>query len=102
MSTHFRRLLALGAVLLPAALLAAGCGSPWKGVPANSLGEGTESLGGEYGRFVLNDRRVIEMQIVSVDYPYVDGHRVLGKWRTSRQVRVDLREVQRIEVRDES
>jgi len=102
MSKHFRSLLLLGAVLLPATLFAAGCGSAWKSIPPSSVGEDTQNLGGEYGRFVMNDQRVIEMRIVAMKYPWVDGHRVLGRWSTRRTVRVDLRQVSRIEVRNES
>lgn len=90
------RLLPLLAVLL--ALATAGCGSSWKAVPVGSVDESTQVLG-DYARFTLNDQRVIELRVLSVRYPFVEGHRMLGEWSTPRRMRVDLREVSRIEVR---
>jgi hypothetical protein len=80
--------------------LTAGCGAGWRGVPLDSLGPATESLGGEHARFTLKDERVLEMRILEVKYPFVEGHRVIGEWSTERKLRVDLREVSRVEVRN--
>lgn len=88
--------------LLPALLLApAGCGSVWQGVPVASVDESTQALG-EYARFTLNDRRVIELRVTEVKFPWVEGQRVVGDWTNGRTLRVDLREVAKIEVRGTS
>jgi hypothetical protein len=64
-----------------------------------SLDESTQSLG-EQARFTLNDRRVIEMRVSQVKYPWVEGERLVGDWTNGRTLRVDLRQVSRIEVLD--
>jgi hypothetical protein len=87
----------LAAVLL--LCLAAGCGSGWRGVALDSLDAQAQNLGGEEARFTLKDERVIEMRVVLVQYPFVEGHRLVGDWSTERMMRVDLREVSRLEVR---
>jgi hypothetical protein len=85
--------------LLVLLILAAGCGSGWRGVALDSLDPTVQSLGGEEARLTLKDQRVIEMRVVEVRYPYVEGHRLVGGWSTERAMRVDLREVSRLEVR---
>jgi hypothetical protein len=98
---RIRRLVAfpIALALLLGALAGAGCGSAWTRVPLEGLSESTEDLGGEYARFVLDDDRVLELRVVSVAYPYVEGNRVLGTWSTPRRIRVDLRSVTRLDVR---
>jgi hypothetical protein len=87
------------ALAAAALALAGGCSSAWTRVPLESLGPATESLGGERARFTLNDERMIEMRVLWVRYPFVEGHRVAGGWSTDRKLRLDLREVSRVEVR---
>lgn len=88
--------------LIPAAALAlAGCGSPWRSVPVGSVDESTRELG-DVARFTLNDQRVIDLQVTEVKYPFVEGHRLVGKWTNGRLLRVDLRDVAKIEVRGAS
>jgi hypothetical protein len=66
-----------------------------------SVDESTQALG-EYARFTLNDRRVIELRVTEVKFPWVEGQRVVGDWTNGRTLRVDLREVAKIEVRGTS
>ncbi|MGQ0723509.1 MAG: hypothetical protein ACT4PE_18320 [Candidatus Eiseniibacteriota bacterium] len=82
--------------------LSAGCGGGWRGVALDSLDAQAQSLGGEEARFILKDERVIEMRVLHVQYPFVEGHRLVGAWSTERKMRVDLREVARLEVRKAS
>jgi len=89
----------LTAVALIAAL--AGCGSAWRAVPVATVDESTQTLG-EYARFTLKDERVIEMRVEAVHYPWVEGQRVVSQWTNGRTLRVDLREVSKIEVRNAS
>lgn len=92
----------LAVFLVPAALLAlAGCGSAWRAVPVASVDESTETLG-EYARFTLNDQRVLEVRVSQVNYPWVEGNRIVSDWTNGRTVRVDLRQVAKIEVRGTS
>jgi hypothetical protein len=91
--------------LLPALLASAapliltGCGSAWRDVPVASVDESTQALGGQ-ARFTLNDRRVIELRVSQFKYPWVEGERLVGEWTNGRTLRVDLRQVSRIEIRD--
>jgi len=89
-------------LLVPAAVIAlAGCGSAWRAVPVGSVDESTQALG-EYARFTLKDERVIEMRVATLTYPWVEGTRVVGEWTNGRTLRVDLRQVAKIEVRGAS
>ena len=94
-----RRRRVLGALAILVAFSGAGCGGGWTAVPLGSIGAGTETLGSGETRLQLKDGRVFELRGSRVEYPYVWGDRFLGENMPLRAMRIDLREVARIEVR---
>lgn len=93
---YSRILTALTALL---AFALAGCGGGWTSVPVSDLSEASETLGGDIAEFTLNDDRVFEMRVVTFEYPYVEGHRIVSEWMTPAKMRIDLREVAKIKVK---
>ena len=65
----------------------------------DGIDERTETLGSDVARFTMEDGRVIEFRVVRVEYPYVWGDRYLGENMPLRSMRVDLRDVSRIELK---
>ena len=89
--------LAAAATLLALLVSAAGCGGGWKNVPVETIDETTTTLGSEDVRLTLNDGRVFHFRVSRVEYPYLWGDRFLGENMPLRPMRIDLREVSRVE-----
>ena len=87
---------ALAALLV---LSAPGCGGGWTSLPVDSINEQTETLGSDRVKLTLQDGRVFELVVSRVEYPYVWGDRFLGTNMPLKPMRIDLREVSRIEVK---
>jgi hypothetical protein len=80
-------------------LSASGCGGGWTSVPIDSINEQTESLGSDRVKLTLQDGRVFELVVSRVEFPYMWGDRFLGTNMPLKPMRIDLREVSRIEVK---
>jgi len=75
----------------------AGCGGGWTSIPVTSIDESTQILDSDEVRLTLNDGRVLLFRVSRVEYPYLWGERFLGENMPLKPMRVDLREVARIE-----
>jgi len=85
-------------ILVPISLLVlAGCSSGWTSVPVDSV-DTTLAAAPERARLTLDDGRVLELRVLRAEYPYLWGARLLGENMPSREMRIDLRSVTRIEI----
>lgn len=85
------------AAVLGLLLLVTGCGGGWSNIPLESIDETTASLGSDDVKLTLNDGRVFRFRVSRVEYPYLWGDRFLGVNMPLKPMRIDLREVSRIE-----
>jgi hypothetical protein len=90
--------LVAGAALLTMLVIVAGCGGGWKNIPIESIDETTQMLDSEELRVTLNDGRVFQFRLSRVEYPYLWGDRFLGSNMPLKPMRIDLREVARIDI----
>jgi hypothetical protein len=97
--SHLRWNTSVAALAALLVLVAAGCGGGWTSFPVDSIDEQTESLGSDRVKLTLNDGREFELVVSRVEYPYLWGDRFLGTNMPLKPMRIDLREVSRIEVK---
>jgi hypothetical protein len=86
-------------VLLLALLAVCGCGSGWTSISPEVLrSQAVEE--GDVIRLTLEDGQVFDFHVARVEFPYVWGQRFVGERMPRREMRVDLQNVSKIEVRN--